>query len=596
MSLPILKALYFCTRLFFCQLMKILLCISVLTLFATNVFTQLAHEVPSRIDYINTDFTQSISSPKRYGIGFELVNNQYERSRFSLSSIVEFDSNSYSRVVFNIGSIATQNIGLSLVRPVSKTGKLDLVVYRVSNPGWVSRSFYRRTSIELAYNQKISERFNWETSAGLNILDREQSGGVKDSIKYDLFERGETELNLEGNIWLTNAYNRRNNLFAKTRLDYALISLNNIKLHSGLKLGGFYEKFSYVDNNSDSVYYSHFSSEIVDVFSDSFSIGQFRITPNLVFEFEQIDSSRIQLELGLNQSWFRIRNNAHESSPYNQELYGKVLLERPRTKFSTQAEIHPSGYNRGDSRIDSKLMYFIIKKDSNTNYLAFETRYGYSSGRVARIFEDYRSNLKSIKNSLRKEQFLEFGGGMNLEVENFSALVDLDYLKIGNLAYFNERAEVMQKRVPVEVYLAQLTLKYSNSFLELTTIGQYQWNDRSKYYSLPEWTNINKGSIYWDMFKKRLRMKGGLQSRFFSEYYNRGYLPFFDVEYVQSFHRFDDYFQLDAIMETQIKSVSVGLVAYNLLYGLIDTNPIVAPNMPSIPRFFSLRFDWNFKN
>ena len=241
-------------------------------------------------------------------------------------------------------------------------------------------------------------------------------------------------------------------------------------------------------------------------------------------------------------------------------------------------------------------MYFIIKKDSSTNYLAFEARYGYSSGRVARIFEDYRSKIKSIKNGLRKEQFLEFGGGMNLEVENFSALVDLDYLKIGNLAYFNERAEVMQKRLPVEVYSAQLTLKYSNSFLELTTIGRYQWNDRSKYYSLPEWTSINKGSIYWDMFKKRLRMKGGLQSRFFSEYYNRGYLPFFDVEYVQSFHRFDDYFQLDAFVETNIKSVSVGIVAYNLLYGLIDTNPIVAPNMPSIPRYFSLRFDWNFKN
>ena len=135
MSLPILKALYFRTRLFFCQLMKISFCISVLTLFATNVFTQLAHEVPSRIDYINTDFTQSVSSPKRYGIGFKLVNNQYERLRFPLSSIVEFDSNSYSRVVFNIGSIATQNIGLALGRPVSKTGKLDLVVYRVSNPG-----------------------------------------------------------------------------------------------------------------------------------------------------------------------------------------------------------------------------------------------------------------------------------------------------------------------------------------------------------------------------------------------------------------------------------------------------------------------------
>jgi hypothetical protein len=596
MSLPILKALYFRTRLFFCQLMKISFCISVLTLFATNVFTQLAHEVPSRIDYINTDFTQSVSSPKRYGIGFKLVNNQYERLRFPLSSIVEFDSNSYSRVVFNIGSIATQNIGLALGRPVSKTGKLDLVVYRVSNPGWVSRSFYRRTNIELGYKQKISERFNWETSAGLDLLDREQSGGVKDSIKYDLFERGESELNLEGNIWLTNAYNRRNDLFAITHLDYALISLNNVKLHSGLKLGGVYEKFSFVDNNSDSAYYSHFSSEIVDVFSDSFSIGQFRITPNLVFEFEQIDSNRIQLELGLNQSWFRIRNNAHESLPYNQELYGNVLLERPRIKFSAQAEIYPSGYSRGDSRIDSKLMYFIIKKDSSTNYLAFEARYGYSSGRVARIFEDYQSKIKSIKNGLRKEQFLEFGGGMNLEFENFSALVDLDYLKIGNLAYFNERAEVMQKRLPVEVYSAQLTLKYSNSFLELTTIGRYQWNDRSKYYSLPEWTSINKGSIYWDMFKKRLRMKGGLQSRFFSEYYNRGYLPFFDVEYVQSFHRFDDYFQLDAFVETNIKSVSVGIVAYNLLYGLIDTNPIVAPNMPSIPRYFSLRFDWNFKN
>ncbi len=576
--------------------MKILFCISVLTLYTINVFSQLMQEVPSNMDYINADFIRSISSPKRYEIGLKLVNGEYQRSYLTLNPIVEYDSNSYSRVVFNIGSIATQNIGLALVRPVSKTGILDLVVYRVSNPGWVPRSFYRRTNIELAYKQKISERFNWETSAGLNILDREQCGGVKDSIKYDLFERGETELNLEGNIWLTNAYNRRNNLFAITRLDYALISLNNVKLYSGLKLGGLYEKFSYVDNNSDSVYYSHFSPKILDVFSDSFSIGQFRMTPNLVFEFGQIDSNRIQLELGLNQSWFRIRNNAHESSPYNQELYGEVLLQRPRMKFSTQVEIHSSGYNRGDSRIDSKLMYFIIKKDSNTNYLAFETRYGYASGRVARIFEDYRSKFKSIKNSLRKEQFVEFGGGMNLEIEDFKALVDLDYLKIGNLAYFNDQAEVMQKRVPVEVYSAQLTLKYSNSFLELTTIGRYQWNSRSKYYSLPEWTNINKGSIYWDMFKKRLRMKGGLQSRFFSQYYNRGYLPFFDVEYVQSFHRFDDYFQLDAIVETQIKSVSVGLMVYNLFYGLIDTNTIVAPNMTSIPRYFALRFDWNFKN
>ena len=91
-------------------------------------------------------------------------------------------------------------------------------------------------------------------------------------------------------------------------------------------------------------------------------------------------------------------------------------------------------------------------------------------------------------------------------------------------------------------------------------------------------------------------MNSGVQTKFFSEYFNRGYIPFYDVNYVQSYHRFDNYFQVDGVLQMSIKSVTVGFVAYNLFYGVLNENPIIAPNMPSVPRYFSLRFDWKFKN
>ena len=597
MSLPILKALYICTRLFFCHRMKFPLVILLIVILTTETYSQTAHQLLESVDCINKGFVSSNNQVNTPHIGFRLRNSPSDTTyipyKISFSSL---DSNSYSRVNFNIGSIATQNISLSLLKPLNNSALITLSIFRASNPGWVARSFVRETKILIGYSQRVSNKLEVSVFAGVNSLDREQSGGVLDSLVYNLQARGQTELNLEGNIWLTNAYSRKIDAFAESRIDYSLLELKQFKLKPGLVLLGSYKKINYVDQLPDSAYYSHFEAEFVNEINDSLILNNFGMRPHVILELMPNDSSTLYFDIGMNQSWFDLTNNGHESGPVNQSMTELTNLDMKRFKFIGKGEWYIAGYNQNDIRVSSRLNYSLISTDSSVNVLSIEARQIYSSGRVARVFEDYRSKVKTTNHRLNREKYEGYSGAISARVGNVDSKAGCGYMRIGNFAYFDQYGQVNQKNVAIEVYSANLEITYRNSFLVLKSIGRYQWTGRSKYYSLPEWTNINEGSIYWDMFRKKLRMNGGVQTKFFSEYFNRGYIPFYDVNYVQSYHRFDNYFQVDGVIQTSIKSVTVGFVAYNLFYSVWNENPIIAPNMPSVPRYFSLRFDWKFKN
>ena len=597
MSSPILKALYFCTRLFFCEIMRFLLGILFFILLQGKSNGQSTMRSLESMDYINVNYLFSTTEMKTVNSGFRLNNLGHNNSFIdSINLSPSIDSNAYSTAIFNIGSIATQNIGLNIIRPLSKEGRLYIEILRESNPGWVARSFYRNTDINIGYTQRIKDKISLRTAAGIEVMDREQSGGAMDSLNYNLSNSGVTELNIEGNVWLTDAYNRSNRVYLEGDVDYDWVQRRRFLLKPGIGVSGSSEKFRYVDNAPDSAYYGSFIAFEKNSIQDSIALRELKINPYLSFDLGHLDSNWLNVELGLNQRWYKLVNNDHGSIPMNQSVFGNVNFNKGQISGYGKYEYYTAGYNVNDIDLNSAIEYKMVSNDSNLNYVSIEASQIYVFRRVARIFEDYRSVLKSNKNTLSKEGQEQYGIGINAFLGSLRSNLDLQYSKIENYTYFDEYARVNQKAVPIEIYSVQIEIAYSGSFFELSSLGKYQWTGRSKYYSLPEWTNINQGSLSWNMFKKRLRMNGGLQSRFFSEYFNRGYLPFYDAQYVQSFHRFEDYFQLDGFLKTSIKSVSVGVVANNVLYGVIDSNPIIAPNMPSIPRYFSLRFEWNFKN
>lgn len=508
------------------------------------------------------------------------------------------DSNSYSQAMFNIGSIATQNIGFRLFRPINESGDLMLNICRESNPGWVARSFVRYTDIHLKYFQKVGKRIETHINTGVSVLDREQNGGVLDSIYYDLSSNGTNELNLIGNTFLPDAYNRHFDTYLKGGVNYSFAETNKTTFKLGIVGGMQYHKFRYQDGDLDTSYYDYFTEINQATINDSFRLNEFWIKPNVQINY--LDSLRgvtgfVNLEI--KQSWYGLLNNGRSANPMNQMVQSNFYYSTRRFMIKNTSKLFLQGYNKGDLSVQSKGSINIAGVDSlSDKILRISSELLLQQGRPSLLYERYESSITIINSDQRKVSMQAYSVGMDGGFGPIWMMVQAGYRKIGDFIFLNQNAEIFQKRNSIEIYSVKASIAVKGKWYELNSEGCYQWNDRSKYYSVPEWINTNQGFLKWNMFSKKLRMRGGVQTEFYSSYYSRGYLPFYDAFYVQSFHRFEDFFQLNAMLTTRIKTVTVGVSAYNILYGVFDVNPIIAPNMAAVPRYFSLQFAWDFKN
>lgn len=556
------------------------------------------HEV--KYAYSNEGFLQPRLNTSLFSkTGFVLFEG---RSSVKLMSISQArllqDSNAYSVVNFNLGTIATQNIGIEMLRPISLNNVFSLNVYRESNPGWVAKSFVRRTDVDLSYNHDFNSRLRLSNNVGIHILDREQNGGVTDTTMYNLASRGPTELNLEGNVWLTNAYNRRSHFEHSLLGEYDIVQRGYLDISASLRSELQHQRYVYRDDQPDSSFYSNFliGGGVVGSVFDSTRITSLLLTPGMNLTYERTDTLSIGMFIGIDQSWNWLKNNSMTSSPMNQAIVGNFDFEMSKIAIGSGLYTCFEGYNQGDYRLDVNQKIRLNKTDSTDFRLFMGLDQLIQVRRPARIYERFESNVLSNDYNLQKQGSQRYSGNFSVESRMLKVKITGEYLNLKNFVYFNERAVVRQRAHNIETYSAEIQLGVYKPFMSLSASGRYQWNDRSKHYSLPEWINRNSLCFYWSLLNKKLRMTSGLSTLYFSGYYNPGYLPFFDVLYTQSFHRFDDYFQVDLFLGAQIKSVNVGLKAYNVMYGILDENPIIAPNTPSIPRYFSLQFQWNFKN
>jgi hypothetical protein len=601
MSLPIFKSLVFLRGFFFDLMKHFTLGIFILiTCSQAMAQVQLHQKV---VDQGNVKF-----NPKSL-IGYANVqagirfNDEHRGSisRLLFDSINQYilDSNAYSIVEFNIGSIATQNISFDILRPISKSGRFGITLKRTSNPGWVPRSFVRETKLGLALSIDLSKSLATNVYYDLNILDREQNGGVLDTTQYSLAADGANGLGLLSNVFLEEAYSRFSRQNFGNDWRYRIVETGKTAIQAGFQSKLSSTKFNYSDNNPDSAYYSQYNAAVGKIVLDSIEIASLSIQPHInVTRVDTHTQREIGVEIGLNQAWFVMRNNGRESHPMNQKIYSELNLKTGRLFLSSTSEFYLTGFNKGDYKQKANFNYSVLSIRDSNQIVGFDV-FGlvrFQKSRQSMVMHHYLSTVKSsIQNSI-PSLYTDYLVGGAFSFGKLQWQNQFLYQKIQDYVYFDQFGNVNQLTGDIELLAGTtgLEMKFEHLFMESSLT--YQWNKRIKEYSLPEWVNSTVISTNWPLFDNRLHVNGGLKALFFSGYNAPGYIPFYNAGYSQGMHKFDDYFQLDAFVDLKIKTVTVGVGVMNTLYGIINDNPIIAPNYVRVPRYFSLKINWSFRN
>jgi len=600
MSLPIFKSLVFLRGFFFDHMKHITL--GIFLLFNCIQAKAQVQLLPQAVDQGNVKF-----NPKNL-VGYANVQaglrfNDRDRGNVSillLDSIDQYivDSNSYSIVEFNIGSIATQNISFDMLRPISKSGRFGVNLKRTSNPGWVPRSFVRETQLGLALSLDISKSITTNAYYDLSILDREQNGGILDTTQYSLSIDGATGLGLLSNVFLEDAYSRLSSQNLGNEWKYKAAKAGKTKIQAGLGARISSSKFNYTDNVTDSAYYSQYGVAVANVVLDSFELTGLGIKPHINLIWGDTNTkNQLEVDVGLDQAWYVMRNNGRESRPMNQRAYSLVQLESRRLFLVSTSEFYITGFNKGDYKHKAHLNYSLSKQDS-LHRVGVEVFGGvrFQKSRQSIITQHYLSTVKTSLHNVAPSIYTDIRFGAAIRFGKMHWQNQFLYQRTQDFVFFDQYGNVNQMTSDIDLAAGttRLGLKLDHLFFESSLT--YQWDKRIYEYALPEWVNSTVLSTNWPLFENRLHVAAGLKSIFFSRYNAPGYIPFYDAGYSQGAHKFDDYFQLDAFVDLQIKTVTVGIGAMNTLYGLVNDNPLIAPNYVRVPRYFSLKINWTFRN
>lgn len=543
----------------------------------------------------------SIVGIRDEGAGFRFWDGQTRWKRLNMRDGIGLDSNSYSSIDYILGGNATQQLVGKLERPVDESSVFRFDLKRESMPGWMTRSFARRTDVDISYQRQFAKRWVSFLGVGVDSWDREQNGGLTGDA-YSISEDATGTFGLVyGDIFLTNAYNRS--------VDYWVTFENAVSLLDREKstldvcaVGSFgYGNYQYEDELPDDAYYRRYTPYALESVYDSLSNRTLRGGTFLRWSTKGDSVRSSQLLVGADFYSHKVVNNGQEFLAANQELYAKVDGFVFGFDYSLKGSYWLNGYNQGDHRSAAQIDYTLAQMASDSNgqgglELAAFIRAKSSLTRPALIYERYNSSVFWVRNPMDKVGRILLEGGIRFESGKLSAQLAGGVDERTKFIYVDSNAQAHQMTEPLRLTYGAVKLQYAGEHFHLMTDWRYQWNKRSVVYSLPEWVNTSLISTRWPLLKKRLAVELGARSYFFSSYYARGYVPFFDVYYTQTDRRFGDYLQLDAFVKFTIKTVDVSLSGVNLAYGVFSDEALVGPNYPGLPRYFQVGVTWKFRN
>lgn len=582
---------------------SLLITLLFLTAFCSNA---LAQNTANRylLEYQNSGFLYGNNNGlDSIGDGFCIGYTNIKEQKQSGFDKYEFqkvlDSNSNSLVDYKLGAKQYQVIEFELMRPLSKTGSVEFKFGRAAYPGWIQHNFVRKTDLSFGLQKVFKSRFFIGLTAGYGNLDREQNGGIKDST-YSIKNDSLNHLELVNQIYLTEAYSNR----AKARVDllmnYLIVDQQNWTTISGVRIAGLRDKFRYSDSSPDSTYYSVFSTENFQSVADSSRLSTIKLAPFLSFGGSWANSKiKYRTELSVIQTFGKYNMNAYELGFDNQEVEGGAVIAFVGFNVEWRYRQFVSGYNKGDYLAEGSVDYQIMdNEDSNKSVWSsrISTRIRSQRSHPPVIYTLYDSQIATKTKSLISQTQFSSSISYYLGVGAFSMNITPHYSKRLGFLFFDRNGKVHQSNAAIEVYSTDVAFNFNKPFIDIRAHGKYQWNNRKKVYSLPEWMYDVQVTNNIPLLNNKLTFHPGGRVKYNSAYYARGYIPFYDSFYSQVSKKYDPYFQLDAFSYVTIGQVDIGLEAMNVLYGIFDDDPIIAPNYVSVPRYFLLHIKWKLKN
>lgn len=527
-----------------------------------------------------------------------LILSEYIPDSYSfLNPSPEDDSNSISRIQFQVGSNANQHFKASLRRPISKAIEINLDLIRLSHQGWMTRSFYRSTMIsgEVLFNKP--KRLRTRVLFDFANQDRELNGGLRSS------QYGTDELEQQGfqtlftDVYLLEAFNRSSSF--ETGADFAYSVFKSSSSHFDLTGSALFgrQRFNYVDDSPVEGYYS---SKINGFFQDSYADSTLiqNLQEKIGFQFESKDSLYgILIDGGIKADQYQLANDFRELNTYNLSAYADLIANYGRLHLIMYGQQYFAGFNSEDQIQGAEFKYDINPNQTDSSYswtLALKVKRVKSLPNIR--YYQYRSTVKYIQTNRQQqsEQSAEISLGTQGPRFGFSINSGINIFE--DYQYFDSTATPRIALDPVVIRFVGAIADYESKYFRYRLSMRVQTTNNDSVMSVPTFFSSSDVSTRFPLFDKRLDLNIGFRTKFFTSYYASGYHGFLDEYYQQSSQKFGDFMQVDAYASVEIKKTRVYFEARNLNDDLFLSPLLVGPNFPSVPRYLVFGIDWKFLN
>lgn len=508
------------------------------------------------------------------------------------------DSNSYSYMSYSIGSVASQNVVAKLVRPINDHQHIEFDFRRNSNPGWFESSFAREANVRLAFADYY-DRFSYNAQVGGTFGDNEMNGGLR-GTSYSISDNASATFgSLTSDVYTTNSFRKISDLRIKSAQEYQVNQGDTVQVSLRNELGvtRFLSRFE--DNFINSGLYTGLplSSSGVMVDSSFYWRVQDELSFNYCYKFDSVRTIRAKGGFTYEQVDLSQPNNSMNLQ--NWGVMSDVERINPIMPMELQLEAALLGYNSGSFHYRYHVTHNVvnIEGDSVKNFrFYYQFNVEGERTRLPLVFERY-SNY-SIQQRSNLDMFNQFriDGGIGMELSRFDLGINVSSRNLDGYTYWNENWQVVQDSSIQNLLTGEVEAIYSGDDLNLGLMAQYQFNERSKIYSFPEW--IFQGNIDYKLpwLRDRIKITLGSYARYFSNYYARGYHALLDVPYVQQSSKFGEYLQVDAYVKFDIKTVGIEIRSINSTYGILTDDPLIGPGYAMPPWYFMATFSWRFRN
>lgn len=526
-------------------------------------------------------------------IGPSLRGRSLFRPTFKINNAL--DTNAYSSIAYDLGGNANQRLQANLERPLSKNSRFFFDLDRHSYPGWMTSSFSRATELSAGYSNTRRKGLNYRVNAGILSRDREMNGGLTGD-DYGFNNDGFSAL--ANDVWYTNAFIRDQSITVHADVFYAFSKNDSSQWSIGYRPSLARERFVFVNDAVDSLYYESFG-RTVDFGSLADSSQLMRAENEMYVRYGwQPDSIRSFEVMG----WYGLDLYDYQSNELrtvfaNNRVGGSLSFSSPLIQSRTKVNTILQGFNAGDLELHSSLLLNLFKADSIRSSSGFlHASVNAVTNRAPLVFERYRSQLEQRSINLSRMARLDAQFSYEQRTRKGQLKVGAELSTISGWTYFDDALQVQQRAAPLTMIAPFIQLAHRGDVVLMEWSGRYQYHERSKIYSLPDWVSRAEIALRFPLFKEKIFMNAGVEGWYFSGYIARGYLPMYDMFYVQSNQRYEDFLQLNPKLSARIQTVDVSLSYMNANYGFTSNSPLVAPGYPSVPRFIMLQIKWRFKN